>query len=99
MATVEVGKVGKRGSVVIPAKLRRRFGINEGSFVVAEEREDVILIRPATVIPYERYSPERAAEFLLSNAVDAEDYADSVQEVRRMGLDPERITHHKPRGV
>jgi AbrB family looped-hinge helix DNA binding protein len=99
MASIEVGKVGKRGAVVIPAKLRKRFGITEGSFVVAEEREDGILIRPAVVIPYERYTLERRAEFLLSAAVDAEDYADSVEEVRRMGLDPEKIGHHKPPGV
>jgi AbrB family looped-hinge helix DNA binding protein len=33
-------KVGRRGTIVLPAKLRRRLGIDEGSFVVAEERED-----------------------------------------------------------
>jgi AbrB family looped-hinge helix DNA binding protein len=99
MATVAVGKVGKRGTVVIPARLRKRFGITEGSYVLAEEREDGILIRPAAVFPCERYTPERIAEFLLSCAVDAVDYADCVEEVRRMGLDPAKISHHKPRGV
>jgi len=96
MADTAVSKVGKRGAVVIPARLRKRFGIKEGSFVVAEQREDGILIRPAVIMPYERYTPERVAEFLLSNAVDAADYADSVKEARRMGLDPEKIDHHKP---
>ena len=99
MAAIEVSKVRKRGAVVIPARLRKRFGIQEGAFVVAEERDDGILIRPAIVMPYERYTPERRAEFLLSNAVDAADYADSVGEVRRMGLDPAKIDHHKPPGV
>jgi hypothetical protein len=47
----------------------------------------------------EDYTPERLAEFLLSNAVDAQDYADSVAEVRRMGLDPDKIPHYKPPGV
>ena len=50
-------KVGRRGTVVLPAKLRRRLGIEEGSFVIAEEREDGILIRPATVLPVEIYEP------------------------------------------
>ena len=50
-------KVGRRGTVVLPAKLRRRMGIEEGSFVVAEEREDGILIRPAMVLPVEVYTP------------------------------------------
>lgn len=93
---MDVGKVGKRGSVVIPAALRRRFGIEEGSLIVAEATEDGVLIRPAVAIPVEVYSPERKAEFLLSNAVGDEDYAWAVGEVRRMGLNPESIPHHKP---
>jgi AbrB family looped-hinge helix DNA binding protein len=89
-------KVGRRGTVVLPAKLRRRLGIEEGSFVVAEEREDGILIRPATVLPIEIYNPERRAEFLLNNAVTAEDYRRAQAEVKRMGLDPDRVKHHRP---
>ena len=46
--------------------------------------------------PVEVYSPERIAEFLLSNAVDADDYAEAVEEVRKMGLDPDSIPHEKP---
>ena len=93
----EISKVGKRGVVVIPATLRRRFGIHEGSLVIAEEREDGILLRPSVTLPIERYSPKRRAEFLLSNAVDKDDYARAVEEVRKMGLDPADIPHHKPR--
>ena len=89
-------KVGRRGAVVLPAKLRRRLGIEEGSFVVAEEREDGILIRPATVLPVEVYTRERRAEILLNNAVDIEDYQRARDEVKRMGVDPDRIKHHKP---
>jgi AbrB family looped-hinge helix DNA binding protein len=81
---------------VLPAKLRRRLGIEEGSFVVAEEREGGILIRPAVVVPVEIYTPERRAEFLLNNAVDAEDYRRARTEVKRLGLDPDRIKHHRP---
>lgn len=63
---MESAKVGTRGAIVVPAKLRRRFGIEEGTVVTAEEREDGILIRPAVVVPIEKYTPERKAEFLLS---------------------------------
>jgi AbrB family looped-hinge helix DNA binding protein len=89
-------KVGRRGTVVLPAKLRRRLGIAEGSFVVAEQYEDGILIRPAALLPVEIYSAQRRAEFLLNNAVDAEDYRRARAEVKRMGLDPDRTRHHKP---
>jgi hypothetical protein len=52
-------------------------------------------------IPIEIYTPERKAEFLLSNTVDAQDYKATVAEVRKLGLDPSKILHntkvHKPR--
>lgn len=89
-------RVGKRGTVVIPVALRRRFGIEEGSLVIAEDREEGILIRPALAVPLERYTAERKAEFLLSNAVDGEDYARAEEEVRKMGLDPATIAHSRP---
>ena len=47
-------------------------------------------------MPLESYSPERKAEFLLSNAVDGEDYARAEEEVRKLGLDPATIPHHRP---
>ena len=93
---IESGKVGKRGTFVIPAKLRRRFGIEEGSEVIAEATPEGILIRPAVTVPLEVYSRERKAEFLMSNAVDAEDYRHAMEEVREMGLDPADIEHKRP---
>jgi len=93
----ETTKIGKRGVLVIPAALRERFGLQEGSLVITEEREDGVLIRPAAVFPIDRYSSERKAEFLLSNAVDKDDYARAVEKVRAMGLDPKRISHAKPK--
>jgi AbrB family looped-hinge helix DNA binding protein len=92
----ETSKVGKRGTVVIPAKLRKRFGITEGSLIITEETDDGILIRPAVALPIESYSKERIAELILSNAVDAADYASAVEEVKRMGFDSNIIPHQKP---
>ena len=89
-------RVGKRGVVVIPAPLRRRYGLEEGSLVVAEAREDGILLRSVIATPVEVYTPERRAEFLLSNAVDDQDYERSVAEVWAMGIDPEAVAHRRP---
>jgi AbrB family looped-hinge helix DNA binding protein len=96
---IESGKVGKRGTFVIPARLRRRFGIEEGSEVIAEETPEGILIRPAITVPIEVYDDERKAEFLLSNAVDADDYRRAQEDVRQMGLDPAKISHLRPPGI
>ena len=96
MSVLETSRIGKRGTLVIPAKLRRIFGIREGSEVIVEETPEGILIRPAITVPLEIYSPERKAEFLLSNAVDDADYQSALNEVREMGLDPAKIPHHCP---
>ena len=68
---------------MVPARMRRKFGIDEGSLVIAEERDDGILIRPAVAVPVEIYTPARVAEFLLSNAVTPVSlYAD--EEIERL---------------
>jgi len=99
MATGEISKVGKRGTIVIPVSLRRRFGLEEGSYVLIEERDEGLLLRGAVLSSVEIYSPERQAEFILSNTVDREDYEAALAEVREMGLDPADIPHVKPPGM
>ena len=89
-------RMGKRGVLVIPAALRRRFGLEEGTLVIAEDRGDGILIRPARAVPVEIYTPERKAEFLLNNTVEEADYQWAREEAQKMGLDPDAIPHDKP---
>ncbi|HYV38693.1 MAG TPA: hypothetical protein VE988_23615 [Gemmataceae bacterium] len=57
----------------------------ESTAVVPQQPDDV-----------EDYTPERIAEFLLNNAVDAASYQAACAEVRALGLEPERIPHVKP---
>lgn len=92
----ETGKIGKKGVFTIPAALRKRFGLHDGSLVIAEERPEGILLRPAIATALEMYDDRRTAEFLLSNAVDMSDYETARAEVRAMGLDPDAIAHRKP---
>jgi AbrB family looped-hinge helix DNA binding protein len=90
---METTRIGKRGTFVIPVKLRHRFNIKEGDLFLAEEREDGILLRPAVAVPVEIYTPERKAEFFLNNAVTKEDYDAACEDIRAMGLDPAKIPH------
>jgi AbrB family looped-hinge helix DNA binding protein len=92
-------RVGKRGSIVIPAALRARFGMTQGSLVTAEDRGDGVLIRPLEGSELEDYSAERVAEFLLNNCVDEADYAAARAEVRRLDIDPDAIPHLHPTGA
>jgi AbrB family looped-hinge helix DNA binding protein len=89
--------IGKRGTVVIPAKLRKRYRLDVGGTMLIEEREDGILMRPAVTTPIEVevYTPERLAEFFLNNAMDEEDYLEARKEVDAMGIDPDSIDHQR----
>lgn len=93
---IATSKVGKRGVIVIPAQMRQRFGLEEGSIIIAEATDEGILIRPAVALPVELYTAERKAEFLLSNAIGADEYQEALEEVRQMGLDPDAISHTRP---
>ena len=94
----ETTKIGKRGAVIIPAGLRRKYGMQEGSILIAESRAEGVLLRPVVTLPLEIYSPERKAEFLLNSAITLQDYEWAVQEARKLGVDPESIPHDKPKG-
>lgn len=96
MASTGMGRVGKRGTVVIPVTLRRRYGLAEGTLLIAEERPEGILLRPAVAIPTEAYTPERRAAFVLENAIDWADYAAARKAVIEMGLDPDQVPHNPP---
>ena len=88
--------IGRRGTVVLPAKMRRRLGLDEGALVLVEEQGGGILLRPAAVRPVRIYTPEQRAALLLNNSIDAEDYEGARAAVREMGLDPDEVEHLKP---
>jgi AbrB family looped-hinge helix DNA binding protein len=74
----ETSKVGKRGTLVIPAKLRNRFGLKEGSLVIAEETPEGILLRPAIAMPTTVFTQEQVEELLLEGIASGES-ADMTQ--------------------
>ncbi len=84
-------KMGKRGTLVLPANLRKRFGLSDGSILNVEATADGIKVRPAVVYDVEIYTPERRAELLLNNAMTQEEWDEVAAEVRADGLDPHKI--------
>jgi bifunctional DNA-binding transcriptional regulator/antitoxin component of YhaV-PrlF toxin-antitoxin module len=47
----QTGQVGRRGTIVLSAATRRRYGLEDGSLYISEEREEGVLIRPAVAVP------------------------------------------------
>jgi AbrB family looped-hinge helix DNA binding protein len=87
MATTTI-KMGKRGTIVLPAKLRKQFGLQDGSLLVTEAKDGEIRIRPAFVIEPEVWSPQRKAYLTLINAMTQEEYDDVSSLLRDEGIDP-----------
>ncbi|MDZ4170103.1 MAG: AbrB/MazE/SpoVT family DNA-binding domain-containing protein [Coriobacteriia bacterium] len=89
----EYVKIGKRGTVVIPAAKRRALGLGEGDLLAMEESASGLLLTPVRAYEVELYTPTRRAEFMLNNAVTAVEYDEAYEEVRGMGIDPESVPH------
>ncbi len=56
-------QMNSRGTLTIPAKVRKRFGLQKGGCVIAEESDGGIILRPGRFFPVEIYSDERLREF------------------------------------
>jgi len=87
MATTTI-KMGKRGTIVLPVKLRKQFGLGDGSLLVTEARDGEIRIRPAFVYEPEIWSPQRKAYLTLINAMTQEEFDEVSALLREEGIDP-----------
>ena len=93
---METIKMGKRGTVVIPAKLRKQFGLEDGSLLVTEAANGEIRLRPAMVYEPEVWSPERTAYFMLINSMTKEEWDRMIPDVIALGVDPTKIEGIEP---
>ena len=61
--------VSARGQLTLPAKLRKRLGIEPGGVVVAEEKDGALVLRPAVVMPVRLYSDEEVREWTVAESL------------------------------
>lgn len=66
--------VTDRGTITLPAKLRKEMGIDAESLLIAESTDEGILLRPAVALPVEVYSRDRLCEFAVAEQELAEWY-------------------------
>ena len=88
--------IGKRGTVVIPAAIRKQLGLYDGKTLQVEVRDGSVQLRPISSGPeVEIYTPERLAEFFLNNVMSKDGYEEARQDVLAMGIDPDTIDHYR----
>ena len=85
MATTTI-KMGKRGTIVLPVKLRKQFGLGDGSLLVTEAKNGEIRIRPAFVYEPQVWSPDSARRISsLINAMTQEEFDEDCSAAARRG--------------
>lgn len=55
--------INGRGSITLPAKLRKALGLKADDQLIGETTPEGLLLRPAVTLPVEVYTPERVREF------------------------------------
>jgi AbrB family looped-hinge helix DNA binding protein len=95
MATTTI-KMGKRGTIVLPAKLRKQFGLGDGSLLVTEAKDGEIRLRPAFLYEPPVWSPEEKAYFILINSMTKEEWDRNLPYVLELGVDPTKIEGLEP---
>ena len=60
-------RVGKRGTLVLPAPLRRRFGLEEDALIIVEPHAQGLLLRPAVAVPVDVHRAQKAGKETPAN--------------------------------
>ncbi len=55
--------VSSRGQITLPVSVRKRLGIKSGGIVTLEQKDNVVVLRPAAVVEIETYSDEEIARW------------------------------------
>lgn len=85
---------------MVPAKIRKRLDLEDGCYLSITEREDCIEFRRVKfgvekVEAVNQDGKRALAASILSGATNLGEYLAAIEEVRRMGLEPEEIPHER----
>ncbi|MFA4835449.1 MAG: AbrB/MazE/SpoVT family DNA-binding domain-containing protein [Dehalococcoidia bacterium] len=79
----ETLKVSSRGQITLPASIRKRVGIQEGSAVIIEDRGNEVVLKPAAIFEIEIYSDKQIAEWEAADSMSADEKAAVLKKLKR----------------
>ena len=71
--------VSSRGQLTLPSEMRKKYKIDEGSVLVAEDRNGEIVLRPAAVVEFEYYTDEQINEWVAADAFKNDKERETIQ--------------------
>lgn len=87
-------QMGKRGTIVVPAKIRKRLEWEDGCYLSVVEGQEGVEFRKVK-LGGNADAKKDLASSILSGATNLGEYLAAIEEVRRMGLEPEEIPHER----
>ena len=75
--------VSSRGQITLPSSVRKRLGIQSGGIVTLEERENVVVLRPAAVVEIETYSDGDIAQWDKEDRLEPAERTALLKRVRK----------------
>lgn len=74
-----IAQLSRRGTLTLPAEIRRELGLEEGDVLAVTRSGRSIVLTPTVVTPVELYTDERIAEFDATSAMTEADIAQARQ--------------------
>jgi antitoxin PrlF len=75
--------VSNRGQITLPASIRKRLGIQSGGVVTLEEKDNVVVLRPAAVVEIETYSDEEVARWEKEDRLEPAEWKAFLKRLRK----------------
>lgn len=73
--------VSTRGQITLPTNIRKQFGIKSGEPIIIEDRNGELVLKPATVLELEMYTPKQVAEWDMQDSLSDQARADVLNRV------------------
>lgn len=74
-----IAQLSRRGTLTLPAEIRRELGLEEGDVLAVTCSGRSIVLTPTVVTPVELYTDERIAEFDAASAMTEAEFAQARQ--------------------
>jgi antitoxin PrlF len=71
--------VSARGQLTLPSEIRKKYGIDEGSILVAEDRDGEIVLKPAAVLEVEFYSDQQISDWIRNDTYKGKSEQEKVR--------------------
>jgi AbrB family looped-hinge helix DNA binding protein len=75
--------VSSRGQITLPASVRKRLGLQSGGMVTLEERDNVVLLRPAAVVEIETYPDGEIARWDKEDSLEPSERNTLLKRLRK----------------